>query len=128
MLKLLPLILAVALAILSEPIRSSFSIEIQSCEYLPTSTQFSATFFNAKHIIGYGVICLIALFTFQHRTVWFPIVGVFIFSITMEYLQSFFTTGHCRAWDLIPNAIGIGIAVFIFWFARRAAFKNPTPQ
>ncbi len=123
-LKLLPLVLVATLAALAEPIGSGFTIDFQSCEFIPTSAQFAATFYNAKHIIGYGTICLIALFTLGGRNIWLPIVGVFIFSIAIEYLQSFFATGHCRAWDLLPNMIGIGLAVVIFLVIRNLVPKK----
>ena len=118
LLRWLPLAFIATFAVLFEPIRSGFNIANQPCEILPSSNQLAGTFFNVKHIIGYGAICLISLLTTRNNSIWHSIFGVFTFSIAMEFLQRFFVTGHCRAWDLIPNALGIGIAVAIFLGGR----------
>lgn len=116
--KWLPLVILVTMAIAYEPMRSGFNLANQSCEYFPTASQFTRTFFNVKHIIGYGIICLVALFTVRNIAMWHTVIGVLIFSTTMELLQSFFVTGHCRAWDLIPNTLGIGLALALFLITR----------
>lgn len=117
-LRWLPLIALVALAIAFEPIRSNFAFANQSCEIFSTANQIAGAFLNAKHIVGYGLICLMALFTLRTIPIWQIAFGVLVFSAMMELLQSFFVTGHCRAWDLIPNVFGVGLAVTLFLTGR----------
>ena len=110
----LPLAVVVLMAITFEPIRSEFTLANQPCEFIPTGHQFTAAFFNLKHTVGYGVICLLAIVTMRSVSVWRVVLGVLFFSAFMELFQSFFSTGHCRLWDLIPNLIGIASALALF--------------
>lgn len=122
--KKLPLILLLTLATAYEPLRSGFNFASQSCEYFPTFGQFINSFINVQHIIGYGIISLIALLTLQNVAIWQTILGVLVFSATMEVFQSFFSTGHCRAWDLVPNIIGVSWALVIFLLTRHFLKQN----
>lgn len=110
----LPLFVVLCLAVSFEPIRSRFEFANQSCEFVPTVSQLIASFSNLKHVIGYGLICLTALLAMPGKPIWHIAIGVLVFSASMEVFQSFFVTGHCRAWDLIPNVIGIVLAIVLF--------------
>ena len=114
----LPLSVLLCLAVSFEPIRSSFNFANQPCEFIPTTSQLIASFSNLKHVVGYGLICLTALLTMRNKPIWHIAISVLVFSATMELFQSFFVTGHCRAWDLIPNVIGIVIAIVLFQTGR----------
>ena len=104
-------IVLVLIAISFEPIRSGFALSDQSCGVLPTYRQLLGAIFNFKHIIGYGLICLLGFHLFDSFSKWGVMAGVLLFSGILELQQSFFETGHCRAWDMIPNFIAVALAL-----------------
>lgn len=122
-LKWLPLTVLFILAILFEPLRSGFVLADQSCEVITDWERVRNSIFNRRHVISFGILCLVAATTFRKYRVVKAVVAVFLFSAFLEYEQSFFATGHCRAWDLIPNVLGVGLAAAIFlcgqWVLRR---------
>lgn len=111
----LPLIILVALALSYEPIRSGFVLANQSCELMTDWERAQSAIFNYRHIVAYGILCFVAAVTFRQNRIVMATTIIFLFSILLEIEQSFFITGHCRAWDLIPNLLGIGLAVMVFW-------------
>lgn len=120
----LPLTILIALAISFEPIRSGFELANQSCEFTLNWERVQSALSNKRHIIGYGSICLVAAVTLRKNRLLLATTGTFLFSVLLEVEQSFFRTGHCRVWDLIPNVLGIVLAAAIFlmgkWFVDQA--------
>ena len=110
----LPLILLVTMALAFEPFRSGFTFDTQSCEVLADWERTKSAVFNARHIISYGILCLVASATLRKNKVVMAVLGTFVFSAFLELEQSFFITGHCRLRDLIPNVLGIGLAAGMF--------------
>lgn len=110
----LPLAILVAMALSYEPFRSGFVLANQSCELMTGWERVQSAIFNYRHIISYGILCLVAAITFRQNRVVKAAIVIFLFSILLEIEQSFFITGHCRSWDLIPNLLGIGLAAAIF--------------
>ncbi len=110
----LPLAALVALALSYEPIRSGVVFANQSCELTADWERVQHSVFNLRHVIAYGILCLVAAVTFRNHRVIKAALVIFLFSILLEIEQSFFITGHCRSWDLIPNLLGIGIASIFF--------------
>ena len=112
--KWLPLTILVGMAMAFEPIRSGFEFAYQSCELLTDWERVLGSVFNLRHVISYGILCLVAAATLGQDQVVKAMVAVFLFSVFIEFEQSFFITGHCRSWDLIPNLLGIGLAAATF--------------
>lgn len=119
LLKWLPLSVLVLLALAFEPLRSGFELANQACEFVTTWERVVGSLFNLRHIIGYGSICLAALVTLQNVRPLKVAVATFVFSVVMELQQSFFITGHCRAWDLVPNLVAVGLALALFALGRK---------
>lgn len=124
----LPLTVLSIMALSFEPMRSGFIFADQSCELSTDWERVRGSAFNYRHIMSYGILCLVAAATFRKKRVAKAVVTVFAFSVLLEIEQSFFITGHCRAWDLIPNLIGIGLAASLFligsWCLNRAPRLN----
>ena len=110
----LPLTVLVVMALSFEPIRSGFVLANQPCELITDWERLQSAVFNRRHIISYGFLCLVAAATFHQNRLVKATMVIFLFSVLLEIEQSFFTTGHCRAGDLIPNLLGIGLAAAIF--------------
>ncbi len=110
----LPIVILIIMALLFEPIRSGFVISNQSCELMTNWESVQNSVFNYRHVISYGILCLVAAATFRQNRVLKAIIAIFLFSVLLEIEQSFFVTGHCRSRDLIPNLLGIGLAAAIF--------------
>lgn len=106
----MPLIGLIVAALMFEPLRSGFALESQPCELAANWEQMARGVFNVRHIIGFGTICLAALFTFQKNPIVNASAFTLVFSILLEFQQSFFPTGHCRSWDLPPNLLAVGLA------------------
>ncbi|MEE9374839.1 MAG: VanZ family protein, partial [Rhizobiaceae bacterium] len=115
----LPLSILIVLALSYEPIRSGFVLANQSCELLTDWERVQGAIFNRRHVIAYGLLCLAAAATFRENRILKAAIFIFLFSVFLEFEQSFFITGHCRSWDLIPNILGIGIASAIFLIGVR---------
>ena len=116
----MPLLLLILIALIYNPLVSNFVIANQECRALTDIDTVLASFINFRHIIGFGVIYLIAVLTFVVHRMIHAVIIVFFFSFLIEIEQSFFIEGHCRAWDLIPNLVGISAASVIV-----IVMKNP---
>jgi len=106
----LPLTILVAVALSFEPFRSGFVLANQPCELTTDWERLQSAVFNRRHIISYGILCVVTAVTLRRHRVIKAAIAIFLFSILLEIEQSFFITGHCRSWDLIPNILGIGLA------------------
>ena len=115
----LPLLALVALALLYEPIRADFMQANQACEWRADVSLWIGSFGNVKHVVAYGVLFLAAAITLRGRHLGRAAIGVLVFSALVEFEQSFFVTGHCRAWDLLPNVLGVGLAAGLVALYRR---------
>ncbi len=109
----LPLVTLTVLALVYEPVRSGFTFSDQQCDLTANSGNVQSAFFNLRHIISYGLLCLVAAAAFRQYRLLTVAAGVFLFSVFLEIEQSFFSTGHCRLRDLIPNLVGIGAVIII---------------
>lgn len=107
------------MALMYEPVRSGFTFERQSCQVSFDWNQVASRIFNFKHVLGYGVIFLSAVTCFGREKIFYAIVLTFLFSALVELQQSFFSTGHCRLWDLVPNMIGIAFATMTYLAWRK---------
>ena len=113
MARLLPLLRALPfaafglLAVAYEPIQSDFAVTLQGCALRPTGPQLAAAFTNGQHLVAFFVLFLLAALAFGRRPLALAAATVFALSLTIEATQAVFDEGHCRAWDLIPNAIAI---------------------
>ena len=114
----LPLAIFVAIAVVYEPVRSGFTLANQSRELMSDWERVKGAIFNLRHIIAYGLLCLLLAVTFRNSRLVTAMAVTFLFSILMEIEQSFFTTGNCRLRDLIPNLLGIGLAAGILLIGR----------
>ncbi len=114
MVKWAPLTGLVILALAFEPLRSGLVLANQPCEFLTDWETVKSSLHNRRHIIGYGLICLVAAMTFRENRIAKAAIATFLFSVFLEIEQKFFSTGHCRLWDLIPNLLGITLAVGLF--------------
>lgn len=117
-----PLVLLAGSAVAFEPIRSGFTLADQSCELTAGLQRVVGGIVNPKHLIGYGLIFVAATFALGRGRLASAAIGTFIFSALLEVEQTYFTTGHCRARDLIPNIIGIALAALLLrmvGFGRR---------
>lgn len=112
--KWLPLAILVALALAYEPLRSEFTFANQSCELITNWETIRNAIFNPRHIIAYGILFLVAAATLRQNKILKAAIGVFLFSAFLEVEQSFFVTGHCRSWDLVPNMLAITWAAVVF--------------
>ena len=110
----LPLAVLVVMALSFEPFRSGFGFANQSCELTTNWERVQYSVSNYRHVISFGILFLVAAATFRQNRVLKAVVTVFLFSGFLEFEQSFFTTGHCRSWDLVPNLLGISSAAVIF--------------
>lgn len=116
----IPFSLLVVLAAMFEPIRSGFVLANQACEFFTDQTRVLGSLLNLRHLIGYGVLFLAAAIALRGNRLGLAAIGIFALSIALEIEQSFFVTGHCRAWDLIPNALGIAMAATLVRLSKYA--------
>lgn len=123
----LPLRLAfVTLAGLSlavTPFESKFRRADKTCEVSPQLDMLLPSLLNLRHILAFSVLAALASLSFRRRpalTAWLLIV---VLSASIEIEQLYFTNGHCRVRDLLPNVVaatlGVGIAHGIRVVRRR---------
>ena len=124
MIRGLALLLLCGLAAAFEPVRSGFQFVDQDCEWTVSRELVAASVLNLRHLVGYGAICLIALWTFGLRHLVAVALGTFVFSMVLEFQQSFFATGQCRARDLIPNALTILVCAAASWLVARGRLRH----
>lgn len=110
----LPLTVLALMALAFEPLRSDFVFANQGCELVTDWGRVKNSIFNLRHIVAYGLLCLVAAATFRQNRLVKAVTVTFLFSIFLEVEQSVFVTGHCRSWDLIPNLLAVGLAAAIF--------------
>ena len=115
----LPVAILVAAALAYEPIRSGFTFANQTCDLTANRALIWSAVFNLRHIISYGILFLACAATFRENRIAKAALATFAFSAFIEFEQSFFATGHCRARDLIPNLLGIGLATILFMAGER---------
>ena len=123
--KWLPLIVLTFLAMVFEPIRSGFQLESQACEWKTELATLKLALLNFRHVISFGILTLVAAATFKQNQTITVAIAVFMFSAFLEFEQSFFSSGHCRLWDLIPNICGIGIAAILIIVVRKLSSNTP---
>lgn len=109
-----PLTILAAMAFMFEPLRSGFVFANQSCELITDWETIRNSVSNPRHVIAYGILMLVAAATLRQNPILKAAIGVFLFSALLEIEQSFFVTGHCRSWDLIPNLLAIAWATIAF--------------
>lgn len=89
-----------------------FSFADRSCEPTRQWETARSSILDRRHLIGHAIVFLVAALALGRDRIATAAAATFPFSIPLEVEQSFFATGHCRAWDLIPNIVGIvGIGV-----------------
>lgn len=97
------------------PAKSDFEFSLKGCEIIPTGKQFAATFANYRHLVSYFVLLLSAAYAFGKNGLLAALTTTFALTLVVEFEQAIMVDGHCRAWDLIPNAIAIigGVLVLL---------------
>jgi len=83
-------------------------------------------FTGLGHVVMYGGLSLLALGLLQSgvwRTV--SLLGIAAAGLGLELLQGLGGVRHFGAADLVANAVGIGVALGLWWMAHRRSWFRP---
>jgi hypothetical protein len=107
------------------PFNSGGSLrDVVACELSAPFSAWWTGISNVRHIIAYGVLCVLATACFVKHRLAKAVGGVLVISMLVESEQAFFTHGHCRVRDMLPNLLAVCIAVLLWTavsFARGSA-------
>jgi glycopeptide antibiotics resistance protein len=95
-------------ALAAAPVSAGFTLKALSCDFGP-SPDWLATIVNVRHLVSFGVLATLAFIVFRDQPVWVPILFMVAVTVGVEIEQGIFASGHCRARDLIPDALAIVI-------------------
>jgi hypothetical protein len=110
-LKPLPLLTLSSLALLETPLRSSFTVRARAvCEYRASWAVWASGAANLQHLLSYGILTILAAFTFRQRPLRSAAMFVLGLSAAVELQQAIFTVGHCRLRDMLPNLLAVALA------------------
>lgn len=129
LLRWLPFIALSIFALTVTPVKSGFEFSLKGCGIVPHGEQLSAAFTNYRHLVSYFVLFLSAAFAFGRSRLRAAAIATFALTLLVEFEQAIMMDGHCRTWDLIPNAIAImagllvSAAVAFIW--RKLESKSP---
>lgn len=105
-----PILFALVVAVAIVPgWQSGFTVRPTACEAVPSADQLAAAVLNLRHVVTYAVLGALATAAWPRRR-WLALGTVLVFSGLMELQQALFGAGHCRLWDLLPNALGLALA------------------
>lgn len=85
-----PLAILAIFALAYEPFRSGLTIANQSCELMADWERIGASVLNLRHLVAYGLFCLLGISAFGVNRLAGVAIAVFGFSILIEIEQSFF--------------------------------------
>src|SRR4051794_30175678 len=95
-------------ALLATPIAAGFALRPFACDLGP-SPDWLATILNVKHLVSFGILSCLAFIVFRGQPLWVPLLFAVAVTGLVEIEQGLFLSGHCRARDMIPDLIAIGL-------------------
>jgi len=79
-----------------------------------------ATIINIRHLLSFGVLAALAFVVFRDQPMWVPILFMVAVTVGVEVEEGILASGHCRARDLIPDAL----AIVIGWTLARVVTRR----
>jgi VanZ family protein len=101
------------LSLVVTPFESKFRRANKTCEVSPQLDMLLPSLLNLRHIVAFTVLAVLASLSFRRRptpTAWLLVV---VLSASIEFEQLYFTDGHCRVRDLLPNMVAATLGVSI---------------
>jgi VanZ family protein len=92
------------------PLDSRLQLGAKSCDLSMNRELVGNAILNARHLVSYSVLFVLAALVFRRRALVKAGAFVLLVSMAVEIEQAYFTSGHCRLRDLIPNTLAIAIA------------------
>ena len=111
-------VVAAVAALAATPISSGWVTRPFACDVGP-SFDWPATIVNVRHLASFGVLAAVGFLAFNSRPVWAIILLLFAITAAVELEEAIFASGHCRARDLIPNVLAIGLGWAVALLLRR---------
>src|SRR3954466_13307301 len=102
------LVAATIAALLVPPIGAGFALRPFACD-LGLSPDWLATVLNVRHLVSFGILSCLACIAFRDRPLWVPLLFAVAVTGLVEIEQGLFLSGHCRARDMIPDLMAIGL-------------------
>jgi hypothetical protein len=112
------LALASIAALAATPISAGFAVKAFSCDFGP-SPDWLATIVNIRHLVSFGVLAALAFIVFRDQPLWVPILFMVAVTVGVEIEEGILASGHCRARDLIPDALAIALGWTLARFIPR---------
>ena len=89
-----------------------------ACDVAP-SPDWLATIVNVRHLVSFGILAAVGFLAFNGRPVWAILLLLFAITAAVELEEAIFASGHCRARDLIPDVLAIGLGCAVALVLRR---------
>jgi VanZ family protein len=84
------------------------------CELSAPLPQWWTGINNPRHIVSYGILCLIGATAFSGRRLAKAVAATLMISVLVEMEQAVLLAGHCRLRDLLPNTLAVCLCGLIW--------------
>lgn len=117
---------AATLALGYTPLKSAGLLRpTASCELSAPLELWWSGLQNSRHVISYGVLCLLAVACFAKQRVAKAAATVLVISALVELEQAFLAEGHCRIRDMLPNLLAVCLASLLWLAFSRRLLRRP---
>ena len=118
-------VLAVSHAVSTKGNGTSFSLSNSPVFDLEVSfARVSSALTNFAHIKGFFIMSLLALVGLSRKKILGATIFVLALTMATELLQAWSPTRHARVTDAIPNFLGLGFGILIYWLAGKLSNKK----
>jgi VanZ family protein len=97
------------------PAREGLAVAWAGCDLDLSATLLATAALNVPHLFLFGVLTAIALRVRRPGGRPLPVTAIVLlvvaFGALLELEQGLFATGHCRARDLLPDALGLVVVL-----------------